>query len=63
MTVLLILACVLATAHSYCWRLTRRSDDARLMRPAEEWEPEDVDRWLELIEPFPLAPDPARERR
>ena len=26
----------------------------RLMRPADEWTADDVDRWLDLIEPFPL---------
>jgi hypothetical protein len=43
-----------------CGRLARRKD-AAMMRPADEWDAGDVDRWLALIEPFPL-PDPARER-
>jgi len=30
------------------------------VRPAEEWEPEDVEAWLALIEPFPLG-DPSRK--
>lgn len=27
----------------------------RSLRPADEWTGEDVRRWLELIEPFPLG--------
>ena len=45
-----------------CGRLARRSV-SRMMRPAEEWEPEDVDRWLDLIEPFPLHRGPTRAAR
>jgi hypothetical protein len=44
-----------------CGRLARRSV-SRMMRPAEDWEPEDVDRWLDLIESFPLE-GPTRAAR
>ena len=47
------------------WLFCRRArrDATRLMRPADEWDGEDVDRWLALIEPFPLRhPAPDRKR-
>ena len=31
-----------------------RRQGSRWMRPADEWTADDVDRWLDLIEPFPL---------
>jgi hypothetical protein len=38
------------------WLLGRRArrHAARLLKPADQWDGEDVDRWLALIEPFPL---------
>ncbi|MHC4340258.1 MAG: hypothetical protein ACYSX0_08610 [Planctomycetota bacterium] len=36
-----------------CAQLARTSV-SRMMRPADDWEDEDIDRWLALIEPFPL---------
>lgn len=63
MTVLLTLVALLLAAQVYCRRLARRADETRLMRPADEWDGEDVDRWLALIEPFPLPEtDRARKR-
>jgi len=46
------------------WRFGRlaRRTQSRMMRPADDWEPEDVDRWLALIEPFPL-PEQRGSRR
>lgn len=46
------------------WAIRRRArkDAARLMRPAHEWDESDVDRWLALIEPFPL-PKPTHDRK
>jgi hypothetical protein len=58
MTTLLLLTAALLFGQWVCGRLARKAD-SRMMRPAEEWESEDVDRWLGLIEPFPL-PDPTR---
>jgi len=46
------------------WILNRRArrEATHLMRPADEWDAEDVDRWLALIEPFPLRkPTPDRK--
>jgi len=54
MTALLTFLALLLLAHVACVRLARRTA-GRLMRPADELEAEDVDRWLELIEPFPLG--------
>ncbi len=53
MTALLLLVTALVLAQWLFGRRARR-DTARLMKPAEEWDAEDVDRWLALIEPFPL---------
>lgn len=46
------------------WILGRRArrDATHLMRPADEWDEADVDRWLALIEPFPLG-NPAADRK
>jgi hypothetical protein len=53
-TTLLGLSAALVLAQ---WLLGRRArrDAARLLKPADEWEDADVDRWLALIEPFPLG--------
>jgi hypothetical protein len=61
MTVFLAFLALLLLAHVACARLARRAA-GRLMRPADELEAEDVDRWLELIEPFPLG-QPRTPRR
>jgi len=53
MMTLLLLAAALLAGQWLCGRRARR-DATRLMRPADEWDAEDVDRWLALIEPFPL---------
>ena len=60
MTVLLTLLSLLLLAHWHCARLARHSQH-QLMRPADELEADDVDLWLDLIEPFPLD-HPTRER-
>jgi hypothetical protein len=46
------------------WLLGRRArrDAAQLMRPADQWDEADVDRWLALIEPFPLR-KPTHDRK
>jgi hypothetical protein len=53
MTALLLLLALLPPAG---WLFARRARRlaSRWTRPAEEWDAEDVDRWLALIEPFPL---------
>ena len=61
MMTLLLLLSVLLLAQACCLRRTRRTD-ARLMRPADDLTPEDVDRWLELIEPCGLR-DATRPRQ
>ena len=43
----------LLAAQAVCLRLAR-SKAGRMMRPGELWDAEDLDRWLELIEPFPF---------
>jgi len=53
MTVLLGLLAILFATHLICVRRARRVA-GRLMRPAAQLEAEDYDRWLALIEPFPL---------
>ena len=58
---LLLLLAALAAGHAGCMVRARRKA-SRLMRPAADLEPEDVDRWLSLIEPFPLG-RPSRPRR
>ncbi len=59
MTVLLALATLLLLAHWRCARLAKHTQH-QLMRPADQLEADDVDRWLDLIEPFPLD-RPTRE--
>jgi hypothetical protein len=46
------------------WILGRRArrDATHLMRPADQWDEADVDRWLALIEPFPLR-KPTHDRK
>ena len=61
MFTLLALVLLLLLGQTLCLRLARRSD-SRLMRPAEDLEPEDVDRGLDLIEPCDLR-DPTAEPR
>lgn len=53
MTILLSVTAALILGQ---WLLGRRAraDAARRWKPAEEWDGADVDRWLALIEPFPL---------
>jgi len=53
MTVLFGLLVILLAAHLLCVRRARRVA-GRLMRPAHQLDAEDYDRWLGLIEPFPL---------
>ncbi|MEE8107084.1 MAG: hypothetical protein V3T86_16235 [Planctomycetota bacterium] len=54
----LILSLILVTLAA---RKRPRHEEARLMRPADEWSAEDLDCWLDLIEPFPL--DSTAKRR
>lgn len=61
MTHLLLILAALLPAHVLCVRRARRRR-AHLMRPAELWDCEDVDRWLGLIEPFPLGRSSPRNR-
>ena len=38
------------------WSLrTARRQGCPTLRPADEWTADDVDYWLDLIEPFPLS--------
>ncbi|MGH7163839.1 MAG: hypothetical protein ACREID_10185 [Planctomycetota bacterium] len=53
MTTLFLIAAGLVLAQLASLRRAR-GDVTRLMRPAEDWDGQDVDRWLALIEPFPL---------
>ncbi|NJN14606.1 MAG: hypothetical protein HC813_03015 [Planctomycetes bacterium] len=61
MAALTLLLLLLVVAQRFCASRVRRQRD-RMMRPGTEWDAEDVDRWLALIEPpeLPLRP---RERR
>ena len=43
-----------------CLRQARRKVE-HMMRPGEHWDGEDIDRWLALIETFPLG-DEAQQR-
>jgi hypothetical protein len=62
MTALLALTVAVGLCQWLCGRLARRAA-ARMMRPADEWDAEDTDRWLALIEPFPLPrPTPGRPK-
>lgn len=61
MLALLALVTLLLLLQWVCVRRARRRA-AHLMRPASEWEAEDLDRWLALIEPFPL-PERDQPRR
>lgn len=58
MTTLLALIVVLLLGQWLCARRARRTL-SRMMRPADDWDAEDTESWLALIEPFPL-PDPTR---
>ena len=60
MTTLLILAAALVLLSALCARRARRGY-ARMMRHPDHWDGEDVERWLDLIEPFPL-PDASRKK-
>ena len=62
MTTLITLIAVLLLGQWLCGRWTRRKTARMMTRPVEDWDGDDVDRWLDLIEPFPL-PDPTRPRR
>jgi len=61
MTVLLLVVGSLLLAQLSCGVLARRAT-SHMMRPGDDWDGEDVERWLALIEPFPLR-KPARGRR
>jgi hypothetical protein len=52
-TALLGLSFALLLGQWLCGRAAFRAA-AAWIRPAEEWDGEDVERWLSLIEPFPL---------
>ena len=60
MTTLLGLTVAALLAQWHFGRRARR-DALRHFKPAEEWDAEDVDRWLALIEPFPLR-NPSHKR-
>jgi hypothetical protein len=62
MFTLLILIGALLLGQWLCGRLARRKV-ARMMRPADDWDVGDVDRWLALIEPFPLRDSPPSRSR
>jgi len=53
MTILALLLASLAVAHAATRSRVHGRRDS-MIRPAAEWTGEDVRRWLELIEPFPL---------
>jgi hypothetical protein len=58
---LLLLIASLLAAQWACGRAARRTATRMMARPVEDWDGEDVDHWLALIEPFPLPdPDPTR---
>ena len=61
MTTLLLLTVAIGLGQ---WLFSRRArrEAAHLMRPFDEWDGEDVDRWLALIEPFPLR-KPTHDRK
>jgi len=39
-----------------------RAHVQRMMRSGDEWDPGDLDRWLALIEPFPLGDERSANR-
>ncbi len=59
MLTLVLVVLVLAAAQLFCARAVRQGDD-RLMRPADDLSPEDIDRWLDLIVTFDLPSNPKR---
>ena len=56
---MLILAALSASLFLVSLLFARRTRglQSRMMRPAEDWSPDEGDQWLDLIEPFPL-PEP-----
>ena len=60
MWTLLSLFASLLTAQAICARRAKR-ETQHMMRSGDLWEAEDLDRWLELIEPFPLGDTTPRE--
>lgn len=62
MLTLLLLIAALLIGQWVCGRLANRKV-ARMMRPADDWDVGDVDRWLALIEPFPLRNSPPSRSR
>jgi hypothetical protein len=62
MYVLIALVAILLLIQLGCARLARGAV-SRMMRPADDWEDEDMDRWLALIEPFPLEDSTRAGRR
>ena len=63
MITLLILTAALLVAQQVCSRIARRTDARMMSRSADDWDGDDVDTWLDLIEPFPLAADRPRQRK
>ena len=62
MTTLVVLTLTLMAAQlALRGRARRRA--TRLIRPADQWTGEDVRRWLELIEPFPLGAEEPEQSR
>jgi len=53
MTTIALLVLALACAQTALRGRARRRA-SKLMRPADEWTADDTQRWLDLIEPFPL---------
>ena len=54
MWILMILLAPLLVAQVACLRRARERVQ-RMMRHGEDWDPEDLDHWLALIETFPLG--------
>lgn len=59
MLILAAATILIAAAQILCTRAARRRHD-RLMRPADELSPDDIDRWLDLIVTFELPEGPER---
>ena len=59
-TLAILILALMATQLALKGRARRRA--TRLLRPAELWTGEDVRRWLELIEPFPLGNEEPERR-